>query len=190
MRPVRFRCAALLATLAFVLFPLAHARAGEETPLSGPMPQAQTAPGTQTLPEEFWYIDEAVRAKMATDPNVVPMYHAAVKARHDRRTAGLALYIIGAPTVLAGFVLFVAPTALGFKNTDKDIYRAEVISTSIAAAGSATVVAAALCRSLPSSSEKTYIKYMKEKYNVIPVVELPRLRSDGVVAWNAVHLQF
>ena len=188
MRSVRFRFAALFLVLAFVAFP--EARADEQTPLSGAPAQAQPAPEQKKLPDEFWYIDEAIRAKIAADPAVVPMFDAAVKARTERRTAGLALYIIGAPTVLTGFVMFIAPNALGFHKTPADVYKAEVISTSLAAAGSGMVVGAALCRALPSTAEKRYIQYMKDKYNVIPVVELPHLRADGVVAWNAIHLQF
>jgi hypothetical protein len=177
----------MLVVLALAVVTVPAARAEEETPLSAapaPAPEKKPADG---LPEEFWYIDEAVRARVAADPNVMALYDKAVAAKARRRTAGLVLYCIGGPMVLASFVIYVAPHDIGFH----DLNQAEMVAYIGASTGAlGLIVPAALVRAVPSPSEKRYFQYMKDRYDVIPVVELPHLRADGVFAWNAVHLRF
>ena len=97
------------------------------------------------LPEQFWYLDADVRDRMVKDPDVVPMFNAAVTAKHQRRTAGMVLYFVGAPIMVGSFVLFIAPEDLGF-----DADKADVISISGAAVGASAILTAALVRALDS----------------------------------------
>ena len=180
-------CIALVSLLA--ISAAVPARASEETTIGEGASEESAVglAGVEGLPDEFWYFPEDVRLRMAADPNVVPMYEAAVRAKHRRKTAGNVMFIIGAPIVLASFVIWVAPHDLGIH----DLNTAELIGYVGATSGTlGFVLPGALLRGIRSGAERRFIRYVKETYDVIPVVELPYVRPDGVWAWNLLHLEF
>ena len=158
----------------------------EEESVIGEVKRTDQDKWRETLPEELWYVEESIRDRMALDPNIRPMFDVAKANQKKRRVASKVLFAIGAPITIACAIVWMAPHDLGV-----DIWTAELVgAVGVSAGAFGLVVPGALIRSIKSKSERDYDKYLKQKYNVIPVVELPRVSLDGKVAWNVLHLRF
>lgn len=182
-RPVALTLALCVALLGAV----PAAMAEEETSLGGEETE-QTAgeAGETALPEEFWYIDAEIRARMEGDATISYLYDKAIAAKNRRQKTGNVLFIIGVPLLVGGSVIWLAPHAFGLEDDQGSIVGGSIATTGVVG----FILPASLLRGIKSKAEKEFIEYMKEKYDVIPVVELPRVTPDGAVAWNFVNLQF
>jgi len=160
-----------LLILCFLVVPLRGAVAQEADDGGGG--KADDASET-ALPPEFWYFPEEVKEQLADDPLATELFVKAKAKKRLRRRTGAVLFGIGAAVVVGSAFVYLSSHDIGVPNDTGELVGAVGTGAGLLC----FVLPGSILRGRPSKAEREYIDYMKTKYKVIPVVELPRYKGD------------
>ncbi|NLH48901.1 MAG: hypothetical protein GX444_09895 [Myxococcales bacterium] len=164
----RVLCCCLIVTFCFLTLPAGPAAAaGEETPLllaksKGPI---------------LWQVEEEKQKAMENDMELLRLYNEAAAAKKLRKDIALGLFIPGVICVAGGL-------GGGLFQRNMSLYdeeAGELIMVSGVSVGLGLTAVAIYFGGFESQKEKDYKKYLKEKYNLAPIMQLVPT-NGGVMA--------
>ena len=121
----------------------------------------------------LWYVeDDEKRAEMEDDVELLRLYNEAMKAKHRRMTISSALFYPGLSVFIIGLVGGIFQHAIGLYGTEEGT---NVLIVGVAV-GTGLMVPGIYFRAKTSKQEKAYRSYVKEKYEVIPIL---KYEKDG-----------
>jgi len=149
----------MLTVGAFHLPPIARAAGNDPDEL-------QLAKGSGPI---LWQVgDEEKRKTMENDLELLRLYNEAKAAKKKRKSLGLALFTPGMILVGGGFVAGLFQNAIGLYDQETGEY----MMVGGVGLGMALIVPGIYFTGWKSSEEKAYDAYMREKYGVVPIMQI------------------
>lgn len=116
----------------------------------------------------LWYVrDEEKKKAMESDMELFRKYNEAMKAKNRRKKISSALFYPGASIMAVGVFAGMFQNTLGLY----DETTGTQIMISGLAIGGALVIPGIVVRSKKSKKEKEYLEYVKEKYEIMPILK-------------------